>query len=44
MLTFLPLGIGQVRLFHMLFNRNPIAGIIVLLAIILYAIYYQNHR
>lgn len=44
MLTFLPLGIGQVRLFHMLFNRNPIVGILLLVAIVLYAIYYQKHR
>ncbi len=44
MINFLPLGIGQVRLFHMLFNRNPVAGIIVLILIILYGIYYQNHR
>lgn len=44
MINFLPLGIGQVRLFHMLFNRNPIAAIIVLVWIVLLAIYYNNHR
>ncbi|WP_295746827.1 hypothetical protein [uncultured Limosilactobacillus sp.] len=44
MINFLPLGIGQVRLFHMLFNRNPIAAIIVLVVIVLFAIYYNNHR
>ncbi len=44
MINFLPVGIGQVRLFHMLFNRNPVAAIIVLILIILYGIYYQNHR
>lgn len=44
MLNFLPLGIGQVRLFHMLFNRNPVAAIIVLIVIVLFAIYYNNQR
>ena len=44
MIDFLPLGFGQVRLFHMLFNRNPIAAIIVLVVIVLFAIYYNNHR
>ncbi|WP_367341491.1 hypothetical protein [Limosilactobacillus sp.] len=44
MLNFLPLGIGQVRLFHMLFNRNPVAAIILLVLIVLAAYLYQNRR
>lgn len=44
MLNFLPLGIGQIRLFHMLFNRNPVAAIILLVVIVVLAYLYQNRR
>lgn len=44
MLNFLPLGIGQIRLFHMLFNRNPVAAIILLVLIVVVAYFYQNRR
>ena len=44
MLSFLPLGIGQVRLFHMLFNRNPIAAIILLVIIVVGAYLSQTRR